>query len=57
MVKRKEVIDLLRKAGLHPTGGTRHEHWTDETHFTQVLRHREISNQPFEKIKRQAGVK
>lgn len=57
MVKRKEVIDLLRKAGLHPTGGTRHEHWTDGTHFTQVLRHREISNQLFEKIKRQAGVK
>lgn len=57
MVKRKEVIDLLRKAGLHPTGGTRHEHTTDGTHFTQVPRHREISNQLFEKIKRQAGVK
>lgn len=57
MVKRKEVIDLLKKAGLHPTGGTRHEHWTDGTHFTQVPRHREISNQLFEKIKRQAGVK
>lgn len=57
MVKRKEVIDLLRKAGLHPTGGTRHEHWTDGAHFKQVPRHREISNQLFEKIKRQAGVK
>ena len=57
MVKRKKVIDLLRKAGFHSTGGTRHEHWTDGTHFTQVQRHHEINNQLFEKIKRQAGIK
>lgn len=57
MIKRKEVTDLLRRAGFHPTGGTNHEHWTDGIRFTQVPRHREISNQLFEKIKRQAGLK
>ncbi len=57
MVKRKEVTDLLRKSGFRPTGGTNHEHWTDGIHFTQVPRHREISNQLFERIKKQAGIK
>ena len=56
VVKRRDVIDCLRRAGLHPTGGTNHEHWTDGTHFTQVPRHREISNQLFARIKRQAGI-
>ena len=55
MVKRKEVTDYLRAAGLHPTGGTNHEHWTDGAHWTQVPRHKEISNQLFEKIKKQAS--
>lgn len=57
MVKRKEVTDFLKQNGLHPTGGTNHEHWTDGIHWTQVPRHREISNQLFERIKRQAGLK
>ncbi len=57
MVKRKEVTDILRSAGLKPTGGTNHEHWTDGVHFTQVPRHREIPNALFEKIKKQAGIK
>lgn len=57
MVKRKTVVDLLRRSGLHPTGGSNHEHWTDGTHWTQVPRHREIPDQLFEKIKKQAGLK
>lgn len=57
MVKRREVIAFLRKGGLHPTGGKNHEHWTDGVHFTQVPRHREISEPMFEKIKKQAGLK
>lgn len=57
MVKRKEVTDLLKQAGFHPTGGTNHEHWTDGTRWTQVPRHSEIPNQLFEKIKKQAGLK
>ena len=55
VVKRREVIDCLRRAAF-TTGGTNHEHWTDGTHFTQVPRHREISNQLFARIKRQAGI-
>ena len=57
MVKRKEVTDLLKKHGLHPDGGKNHEHWTDGIHWTQVPRHREIPNELFEKIKKQAGLK
>lgn len=57
MVNRKEVTDLLRQNGFRPNGGTNHEHWTDGTRFTQVPRHREIPDQLFEKIKRQAGLK
>ncbi len=57
MVKRKEVTDFLRSGGLRPNGGTRHEMWTDGVHTTFVPRHREISNQLFEKIKKQAGLR
>lgn len=57
MVKRKEVTDLLRKNGFYPTGGTNHEHWSNGREWTQVPRHREISNQLFERIKKQAGLK
>lgn len=57
MVKRREVTDFLRRNGLHPTGGTNHEHWTDGEHWTQVPRHAEISRQMFERIKKQAGLK
>lgn len=56
MVKRREVTRLLKDAGFHPTGGTNHEHWTDGVRFTQVPRHREISRQMFERIKKQAGL-
>ena len=57
MVKRKVVTDFLKNGGLWPDGGKNHEHWTDGEHFTQVPRHREISDQLFEKIKKQAGLK
>lgn len=55
--KEKDVCDFLRKGGLRPDGGKNHEHWTDGTHFTQVPRHAEISEQLFERIKKQAGLK
>lgn len=57
MVKRKVVTDFLKRGGLWSVGGTNLEHWTDGTHFTQVPRHSEISEQLFEKIKKQAGLK
>lgn len=55
MVKRKTVVDLLRKSGLHPTGGSNHEHWTDGTHWTQVPKHREISEQLFKRSRNRRG--
>ena len=57
MVKRKEVTDLLKRNGFHSTGGTNHKHWSNGSEWTQVPRHRGISNQLFEKIKKQAGLK
>lgn len=57
MAKRREVTAFLRESGFHPTVSTSHEHWTDGVHFTQVPRHREISEPMFEKIKKQAGLK
>ncbi len=57
MVKRREVCRALKKAGFYPDGGKNHEHWTDGVHFTQVPRHNEISEELFEKIKKQAGLK
>lgn len=57
MVKRRKVTGFLREHGFKPYGGTNHEHWTDGKHFTQVPRHSEISNQMFEKIKKEAGLK
>lgn len=57
MVKRREVIDLLRQAGFTPDGGTNHEHWRKGDRWTQVPRHGEIPNRLFEKIKKQAGLK
>ena len=62
-----EEVDLLRRTGTYVAHcpqsnaqlasgiGTNHEHWTDGAHWTQVPRHKEISNQLFEKIKKQAG--
>lgn len=57
MVKRRDIIRFLKNAGFYSTGGTNHEHWTNGVRFTQVPRHREISEQMFERIKKQAGLK
>ncbi|WP_165050794.1 MULTISPECIES: type II toxin-antitoxin system HicA family toxin [unclassified Adlercreutzia] len=57
MVKRRQVVKTLRDAGFYPDAGKGHEHWTDGVRWTQVPRHAEISEQLFEKIKKQAGLK
>lgn len=57
MVKRRKVVDFLKRSGFWSEGGTNHERFSDGRHWTQVPRHSEISEQMFEKIKKQAGLK
>lgn len=57
MVKRREVVKFLRAHGFESDNGKNHEHFVKDGRFTQVPRHREISEEMFEKIKKQAGLK
>ncbi len=57
MVKRRDVVKLLQENGFVGDGGKRHEHFIKGDRFTQVPRHREISEELFERIKKQAGLK
>ncbi len=57
MVKRREVVKFLRSHGFESDNGKNHEHFVKGGRFTQVPRHREISEEMFEKIKKQAGLK
>lgn len=57
MVKRREVVKFLQDNGFVGDKGKRHEHFVKDDKFTQVPRHREISEEMFEKIKKQAGLK
>ena len=52
MVKRREVIRLLKRHGFVSVGGKRHEHFVKAGRFTQVPRHNEISEEMYEKIKK-----
>lgn len=57
MVKRREVVKFLKDNGFESDNGKNHEHFIKGDRFTQVPRHREISEEMFEKIKKQAGLK
>lgn len=57
MVKRREVIKYLKRHGFVSDKGARHEHFVKDGQFTQVPRHSEISEEMFERIKKQAGLK
>lgn len=57
MVKRRKVVKYLKDNGFEEAKGKNHEHFVKGDRFTQVPRHAEISEQMFEKIKKQAGLK
>ena len=57
MTKRREVIKFFNKHGFYSVGGTKHEKLTNGKVTILVKRHREIEDEVFELLKKQAGLK
>ena len=57
MTKRREVIKFFTEHGFTSKGGTKHEKLTNGKVTILVKRHREIEDEVFEKLKKQAGLK
>lgn len=58
MTKRRDVVKLLEANGFVSKGGTNHEKFENpDGRYTIVARHREIDDQMFKIIKKQAGLK
>ena len=57
MTKRRIVVKLLLDNGFWSIGGTNHEIFIKPGFRVQVKRHREIEDEVFERIKREAGLK
>jgi predicted RNA binding protein YcfA (HicA-like mRNA interferase family) len=56
MVKRRDVVKELTKAGFVSRGGKKHEKFTDGTRITEVPRHAEVDDYTYRSIRRQAGL-
>lgn len=56
MVKRRDIIRFLELNGFVSVGGTNHEKYQKGDRFTFVPRHREIKEQTFKKILKDAGL-
>ncbi|WP_165173472.1 MULTISPECIES: type II toxin-antitoxin system HicA family toxin [unclassified Adlercreutzia] len=56
MTKRRDVVRLLEQNGFWSKGGAKHEKFTNGKVTVLVKRHREIEDETFERIKRQAGI-
>lgn len=57
MTKRRDVVRFLESHGFWSLGGTRHEKFTNGTRIVLVKRHREIEDEVFARIKKEAGLK
>ena len=58
MVKRREVVRFFRRNGFKNEGGGNHDKFVHpDGRWTVIERHSEISNQQFEVMKKQAGLK
>lgn len=56
MVKRRDVIRLLEQNGFRNEGGANHDIFRKDERTTSVPRHREIPNNTYKKIKKDAGL-
>ena len=56
MTKRREVIKFFNEHGFYSKGGTKHEKLTNGKVTILVRRHREIEDEVFEKLKKQADL-
>lgn len=57
MTKRRDVVRFLERNGFWSKGGTKHEKFTNGEVTVLVKRHREIEDEVFERIKKDAGLK
>lgn len=58
MTKRRDVVKLLVENGFVSQGGAKHEMFVHpDGRMTMVARHREIADEMFKIIKKQAGLK
>ena len=56
MTKRRDVVRYFEDRGFWSKGGTKHEKFTNGKVTIMVKRHREIEDETFEKLKKQAGL-
>lgn len=57
MTKRGDVIRFFEQRGFYSKGGTKHEKLTNGEVTIMVKRHREIEDEVFDELKKQAGLK
>lgn len=56
-MQRRDLVDMLRAAGFHSCGGTKHDKFTNGSLTVMVPRHREIKESTARMILRQAGLR
>jgi len=56
VTKRHDVVKFFTDRGFYSKGGTKHEKFTNGVVTIMIKRHREIEDEVFEKLKRQAGL-
>lgn len=57
MTKRRDVVRFFEQHGFWSVGGTKHEKFTNGRAVVFIKRHREIEDEIFEKLKKNAGLK
>ena len=57
MTKRRDVVRFFTEHGFWSKGGTKHEKFTNGKVTILIKRYREIEDEVFEKLKRDAGLK
>ena len=55
MTKRRDVVKFFTERGFYSMGGTKHEKFTNGIATIRIKRHREIEDEIFEKLKKEAG--
>ena len=56
MTRRRDVVKFFTDRGFWSNGGTKHEKFTNGKVTIRIKRHREIEDELFEKLKKQAGL-
>lgn len=57
MTKRRDVVRYFEQHGFWSKGGAKHEKFTNGEIIILIKRHREIEDEVFEKLKKDAGLK